>query len=275
MTEELCSRYGPLVQIWYDAGVKTPAEGGPDVLPVFERHQPDSVFYHNKQRSDHRWIGNEAGHAGVPCWATMPQVDGMVSHNADTWKQFLHNGLEDGPYWSPGMVDVPFRGARGVHNWFWKPDQDHAVYPVDALMSMYDRSVGRNCTFILGEVVTSDGLMPESDIARLGEFGQALKKRFAHPAGETRGVGSELELVLPEPKKIDQVVLQEDIAHGERVREYRVAGQVGGDTWQTLAEGRSIGHKWICRFNPVEVARLKLSITRAAATPIVRRFAAY
>ena len=28
MTEELCSRYGPLVQIWFDAGVKTPDQGG-------------------------------------------------------------------------------------------------------------------------------------------------------------------------------------------------------------------------------------------------------
>jgi len=275
MTEELCSRYGPLVQIWYDAGVKTPQEGGPDVLPVFERHQPDSVFYHSKQRSDHRWIGNEAGHAGDPCWATMPRIDGEVSHNAATWKRHLHGGLEDGPYWSPGMVDVPLRGANRTHSWFWAPGQDHAAYPVDALMSMYDRSVGHNCTFIMGEVVNPEGLVPESDIERLREFGRALAQRFAEPAGETNGVGSELDLALPKPKKIDQVVLQEEIAHGERVREYRVEGQVGGESWQTLAEGRSIGHKWICRFEPVEVARLKLTVARSAATPIIRRFAAF
>ncbi|MEJ2049790.1 MAG: alpha-L-fucosidase, partial [Calditrichota bacterium] len=64
MTAELCSRYGPLLEIWYDAGVKTPAEGGPDVLPIVEKYQPDIVFYHNKQRADHRWIGNEDGYAG-------------------------------------------------------------------------------------------------------------------------------------------------------------------------------------------------------------------
>ena len=38
--EELCSRYGPLIQIWLDAGAKTPAEGGPDMLPIFRRCQP-------------------------------------------------------------------------------------------------------------------------------------------------------------------------------------------------------------------------------------------
>ena len=42
-----------IVQIWHDAGVKTPEEGDPDVLPIFEKYQPDAVFYHSRQRSDH------------------------------------------------------------------------------------------------------------------------------------------------------------------------------------------------------------------------------
>jgi alpha-L-fucosidase len=275
MTEELCSRYGPLVQIWYDAGVKTPAEGGPDVLPIFEQHQPDSVFYHNKQRSDHRWIGNESGHAGDPCWATMPSLDGEVSHNSAGWKRHLHHGVADGTYWSPGMVDVPLRGSQGVHNWFWKPGQDHGAESVESLMKMYDQSVGHNCTFTIGEVVTSEGLVPESDIQRLADFGRAVRQRFARPAGEMEGTGMELELPLAQPAKVDQVVLMEDIAHGERVREYHIDGLVGGDTWQRLAEGQSIGHKWIRRFEPVEVARLRLKVTRAAASPIIRKFAAF
>jgi len=140
MTEELCSRYGPLVQIWFDAGVKTPSEGGPDVLPIFEKHQPDSVFYHSRQRSDIRWIGNEQGHAGVPCWATMPIDQGEVSHNARGWRRYLHGGLADGKYWSPGMVDVPLRGSRGVHNWFWAPNQDHAADSTEKLVKMYGRA---------------------------------------------------------------------------------------------------------------------------------------
>src|SRR5699024_3255516 len=43
MVEELCSKYGPLVQIWFDAGTKLPDEGGPDILPIFNKYQPDSV----------------------------------------------------------------------------------------------------------------------------------------------------------------------------------------------------------------------------------------
>ena len=275
MTEELCSRYGPLVQIWYDAGVKAPFQGGPDVLPIFEKHQPDSVFYHSPQRSDHRWIGNESGHAGDPCWATMPAKDELVSHNAPDWKPHLHSGVADGSYWSPGMVDVPFRAIDGVHNWFWKPGQDENIFPLEQLEKIYDESVGRNCNLVIGEVITSEGLVPEGDIKRLSELGRTLQNRFAKPAGETSGRGTQLDLELSHPKRIDQVVLAEEIANGERVREYRVEGLVGGGAWKTLATGQSIGHKWIHRFEPAEVAQLRLTVTKSAASPIIRTFAAY
>jgi alpha-L-fucosidase len=275
MTEELCSRYGPLVQIWYDAGVKTPAEGGPDVLPIFEKHQPDSVFYHNKQRSDHRWIGNESGHAGYPCWATMPGDDGLVSHNTRSWKKCLATGDPDGTVWSPGMVDVPLRGAKGVHNWFWKSGQDHAVYSADALVSMYYRSVGRNCNLILGEVVTPKGLVPESDIARLAEFGKVIRQRFGSPLAETRGAGATVELALERPGTVDHVIIQEAIEHGERIRAYRVEGQVAGGRWLKLCEGQSVGHKRIQQFPPVEVARVRLVVSGQVAEPRVRSLAVH
>jgi alpha-L-fucosidase len=274
MTEELTSRYGPLVQIWFDAGVKTPPEGGPDVLPIFEKHQPESVFYHNRDRSDHRWIGNEQGHAGEPCWATMPAAPGEISHNAPGWKQHLYHGVAGGGCWSPGMVDIPLRSV-GAHSWFWAPDQDAAAYSSDQLLKIYDRSVGRNCNLVVGEVVQPDGTVPESDVHRLAEFGQAVRERFANPAGQTSGAGQQLEVELPQPKTIDQIVLAEEIAHGERVRAYRVEGLVAGDAWKTLAAGQSIGHKWIHRIEPVEVAGLRLRITESAASPMIRRMAAY
>ncbi|MFQ5811478.1 MAG: alpha-L-fucosidase, partial [Armatimonadota bacterium] len=224
MTEELCSRYGPLVELWYDAGVKTPAEGGPDVLPLFEKHPPDAVFYHSKERADHRWIGNESGRAGDPCWATMPLVEGELSHNSASWKACLLNGDPAGRAWSPGMVDVPLRGAAGVHSWVWRPGQDHAAYATDRLVRVYYESVGRNCNFIVGEVVTPDGLVPQSDIDRLREFGREIERRFGRPVADTNGVGDEIRLELRRPRRIDHCVIMEDIAQGERIRAYKVEG---------------------------------------------------
>jgi alpha-L-fucosidase len=273
MTEELCSRYGKLVQIWYDAGVKTPEEGGPDVLPVFERHQPDSVFYHSTDRADHRWIGNESGYADYPCWATMP--GGLLSHNSEEWRPILGTGDPNGQIWSPGMVDVPLRGAEGIHNWFWTPGQDHAAYTAEQMVKMYYDSVGRNSNFIIGEVVTQEGLVPESDIANLAAFGKEIQQRFAGSLTETEGVGNTLELDMPNPGPVDHVVIQEEIAHGERIRAYSVEGKTADGSWRKLCDGQSVGHKRIERFDPVDVATIRLSVTSSVATPIIRKLAVY
>jgi alpha-L-fucosidase len=274
MTGELCSRYGPLVQIWYDAGVKLPPEGGPDVLPIFDRYQPDSVFYNSKQRSDHRWIGNEKGFAAYPCWATMPGGR-EISHNADGWRKVLATGDPEGTVWSPGMVDVPIRGAQRVHNWFWWPNQEHAVETTDTLVRMYYESVGRNCNFIIGEVITPEGLVPQEDADRLAEFGKQIRRRFGAAVAETRGEGTTLELALPKPGRIDHVVIMEEIEHGERIRGYVVEGLKRGGDWTKLGEGQSVGHKRIQRFAPVEVERVRLKATAARANPKIRKLAVY
>ena len=272
---ELCSRYGPLAEIWFDAGTKTPAEGGPDMLPIFEKHQPDCVYYSSTQRSDHRWIGNESGTAAYPCWATMPGGAGGVSHNAPGWKTCLGGGDPEGPVWSPGMVDVPLRGAGGIHDWFWAPGHDGAVLPVDTLVRMYLNSVGRNCNFVLGEVMDRDGLVPEADIKRLAEFGRELAHRWGKPLAETAGTGATVELKLPAGSRVGSAVLMEDIARGERIREYSLSAQLAGGVWQEVAKGQSVGHKRVEQFAPVEASALRLRVDRSVAEPQLRKLAAY
>ncbi len=274
MTEELCSRYGELLQIWFDAGVKTPEEGGPDVLPVFEKCQPDSLFYSSSARADIRWIGNEQGHAGYPCWATMPDHGAGVSHNQ--WPvKLLETGDPDGTYWSPGMVDVPLRGARGVHSWFWARGQAHGAYTGSELIDLYYTSVGRNCNLVIGAVVKPDGTVPESDVRCLEDFGRRVRHLFGRPVGEVRGEGNELVLNLGEPRKVDHVVIMEDIVHGERIRRYRVDGMTADRQWQELCTGTAVGHKRIQRIPPVVVSRVRLSILQATDRPRIRRLATY
>lgn len=271
---ELCSRYGPLIEIWFDAGTKTPAEGGPDMLPIFQKYQPDAMFYSSTQRSDHRWIGNEAGHAGYPCWATMPTgKDGAVSHNAPGWKKLLGCGDNDGAVWSPGMVDVPLRSAK-AHDWFWAPNQDAAALPAEKLVKMYVQSVGRNCNFIIGEVIEPDGLVPESDIKRLAEFGRQLKRLWGKSLAEASGTGKCVELKLPEGAKVESVVIMEDIAQGERIQSYALSGLSGGQ-WRQLATGQSVGHKRIEQFPAVEAAAIRLTVDKCKAEPQIRKLAAY
>ena len=274
MVEELCSRYGELIQIWFDAGLIAPDDGGPDVLPIVDRHQPDMVFYHSPQRREHRWIGNESGVAGYPCWSTMPDLDTAErAHKGGgrDWRALLAHGDPNGKLWSPGMVDTVLRN----HHWFWKPNTEHTIEPLKRLMSMYYTSVGRNGNLMLGLTPNPDGLLPEPDCRRCEEFGKEIRRRFGTPVAETEGTGSRVELALPGPRKIDHVSIMEEIALGEWVRQYTVEGQVPGGTWAALCEGISIGHKRIQQFDPVEVARVRLRVTQSVATPRIRQLAVY
>jgi Alpha-L-fucosidase len=75
--QELCTRYGELFMLWFDAGARAPDQGGPDLLPLAEKNQPGIIFYHSNQRRDIRWSGTESGIVADPCWATVPANLGM------------------------------------------------------------------------------------------------------------------------------------------------------------------------------------------------------
>jgi len=273
MVEELCSRYGPLCEIWFDGGVITPEQGGPDVLPIVEKHQPDAIFYHSLQCAQHRWAGSEDGTAGYPCWSTVPSVSSQIRAHEDPKQRItlLRHGDPDGKIWCPPMADAPIR----EHDWLWIPNTDERLQPLDKLVNMYDKSVGHNANLILGAVPNADGLIPEADFKRYAELGREIRRRFDKPVAQTSGSGMSLELTLPEPTRIDHVITMEDIAQGQRVRKYVVEGLVSRNKWQTICEGVSIGHKRIQQFAPVEVAKVRLRVTESVAEPIIRRLAAY
>lgn len=275
--EEICSRYGELFELWFDGGILSPRDGGPDVLPIFEKHQPRCLFYHSDQRRDARWGGSESGTVPYPCWAAVDRGKLLTSIPESTpeSRRMRMHGDPEGRDWCPAMSDAPVRGANRRHEWFWEPGDEPAVYPTSAMVEMYYRSVGHNSTLILGLTPDPHGRMPEPDVSRLAELGREIRRRFGKPLAEARGLGSEVVVELRRPARIDHVVIQEGIAHGERVREYQVSGRASGSGWRKLAEGTCIGHKRIHRVDPVEVAAVRLTVTRSAATPLIRRLSVY
>ncbi len=274
MTEELVSRYGPLGEIWYDAGLLAPGDGGPDVVPVVDRFQPRTVFYHSPQRREHRWIGNEAGYAGDPCWSTMPDLataERAHQKGGAQYRELLLHGDPMGTLWSPGMVDVPIRN----HEWFWRPGDDAKVYTPEAMVEMYYKSVGLNSNLIFGGTPDRDGLIPEADRASYAAFGREIRRRFGTPLGETKGRGENLRLRLPRPSRIDHVSVMEEIMEGERIREYRIEALTGPSVWTMVGSGKSVGHKRIHRFPAVEAAEIRLTVLQATAEPRVRSLAVF
>ncbi len=251
--------YGDLFEIWFDGGALPVDQGGPDLVPILKKYQPNAIVFQGAA-GNIRWIGNERGVADYPNWAT-------TSRQKDPER----SGTPDGELWFPGECDVPIRN----HEWFWNPDEDHKVYPLKSLMQMYYQSVGRNANLLLNANPNPDGLVPDADMKRYEEFGKEIQRRFSEPLAETTGKGNEVVLSFPKPKKIDHVMIMEDIAQGERIRNFTVEGQVSGDTWKILCEGSSVGHKFIKEVANTEVNAVRLKIAKTTAEPKIRKLAVF
>jgi alpha-L-fucosidase len=257
MLTELWGNYGPLFEIWFDGGALAPDQGGPDLIPILKRLQPHAIVFQGPAGSI-RWVGNEDGVAPYPCWAT-------VEHRDDSGA-----GNPDGSMWLPAECDVPVRN----HDWFWHPNSEHKLYSVDQLVDMYYRSVGRGCNLILNANIDRDGLVPDADMKVYRAFGAEIRRRFGKSIAETHGVGDIVEIKLPKPTVIDNVITMEQITEGQRVRQYVIEGLVDG-AWAQLAAGQSIGHKRIDRFSPVKVSAVRFRNLRSVGEPLIRKLAVY
>lgn len=275
MTTELVTRYGKFFMIWFDAGAHGPDEGGPDILLIVTKHQPDAIFYHNLQRADVRWGGSESGTVPYPCWATF---------NFPSWYQYrgakedfnpIKYGNENGQYYMPAMADAPLRGYNGRHEWFWEPGDEAHIFPVQKLVDMYYGSVGHNATLILGVTPDPNGLIPKQDADTLRAFGEAIKKRFNNPIAVAKGDSKEIEIQLSKREIFNQIVIAEEIEKGQRVREFRVE-VYRKEKWETIVSGTSIGHKFIKLLpEPISCEKVKLVIEKSIGQPLIKQFALY
>jgi alpha-L-fucosidase len=254
---ELLSRYGPMVEVWFDGATATP------VGDLLKRYQPHAAVFQGPEATI-RWVGNENGFAPYPCWNGVDRAESA----AGTATALDSNPLGD--RWLPSEVDVSIRRP----DWFWTKDNAGKVLSVDQLLSIYYRSVGRGAQLLLNIPPDTTGLLPQPDVAAVTAFGKEVKRRFGEPIASTSGEGEGVVLALPRGMRIDTVVLQEAIGEGERVRGYRLEGRVEG-RWKVLGEGSAIGHKRIQPVTPEVVDAVRLAVSNAAGRPAIRRLAVY
>ncbi|WP_197530929.1 alpha-L-fucosidase [Bythopirellula polymerisocia] len=258
MLEELWGRYGELFYIWFDGGVLAPEDGGPDIVPMYERLQSNANVFQGP-RATTRWVGNEEGVADYPCWATVSQLNenGMGSPN--------------GTIWQPGECDVPIR----ENGWFWEDDQENTIHSLESLMDMYYRSVGHNCNLLINANPDTRGLVPEADMKRYSDLGKEIRTRFNTPVARIAGRGDCHILMFPKPQCVEHVWVMEDIRYGERIRAYNIEALTPNSGWQQIVFGTSVGHKRIHRFKPVQAKKLRMNVTKETSTPVLRDFSAF
>ena len=293
---ELLTQYGPLAEVWFD-GAK--GENAEDMTYHFDAYwsmvrqmQPGAVLF-SDEGPDVRWIGNEHGFAGETNWSTFDRS--KVEIGGAGQGEYLNRGERGGPDWVPGECDTSLRPG-----WFWHPDEEPKS--VEALLEIYFKSVGRNCTLLLNVPPDTSGRLAAEDVERLYAFRAALNAIFATDlaegarvtasnvrgdakrfdgmqvldsdldtywaTGDTVGTAS-IEFDLGEDTTFNVIRLQEPITMGQRIAAYRVdAWRDGG--WQPISEGTTIGHKKLDRLaEPVTARRVRIVIDDARAHPLL------
>ncbi len=254
---EVFSRYGKLVEIWFDGSTVTP------VRDLLEKYQPHAMVFQDTAATI-RWVGNEDGFAPNPCWNSIDRAE------AQTGTATSLNSNPDGDFWMPNEADVSIRRP----DWFWSTKNESKVLTPSQLLSVYYRSVGRGTQLLLNIPANRDGLLSDPDCASAKAFGLEIKRRFGRPLAATAGHGTQVTLTLDAPVLVDTIIVQEDIAKGERVRQYRIEGRVHNG-WQVLGDGTSIGHKRIQPVGPVTVDALRIVTIRSVGTPVFRTVALF
>ncbi len=254
---EVLSRYGRMVEIWFD---------GSNVIPVgdiLQRYAPHAMIFQGPHATI-RWAGNEDGFVPYPAW------DSISAADAKTGIATSLNGDPNGTVWMPNEVDVSILRP----NWFWSEKKQRNLLSLDALLEIYYRSIGRGAQLLLNLPPDTTGLMPAADVLRAKQFGKEIHRRFGKSVAETSGSGTVVTLPLPAGSHIDTVVMQEDCSFGERVRGYKLEARRAGN-WMTLGTGTAIGHKRIQPVAPTLADAVRVVAVESAAPPMIRRLAVF
>ena len=243
-------------EVWFDGSIMVP------VGDILEKYAPRAMIFQGPHTTI-RWVGNEDGTAPYPAWNAVSEA------NAKTGETTAQHGDPNGTVWLPNECD-----ARMRNTWFWNTKNAGTLKTVDQLVDLYYRSVGHGAVLLLNQTPDTTGLIPEADVKRGAEFAAEIERRFGRSVAETNGRGDVVELALANPGPIDHVITMEDIAQGERVRQYVIEGLTDGQ-WKELARGTAIGHKKIDRVPSTLVAKVRIRVLKSAGEPIIRRLAAF
>jgi alpha-L-fucosidase len=269
---ELLTNYGPVSEVWFD-GAK--GENAKDMTYDFAGYwalvrelQPQAVLF-SDAGPDVRWVGNEAGNAGETCWSTI-NTEGLAPGVADP--KYLNRGDPTGKQWVPAETDVSIRPG-----WFYHASEDAKVRSAPDLVNLYYQSVGRNSLLLLNIPPNRDGLLADSDVASLVAFRRVLNETFKtnlvakNPKLTDKQLATFAPLAATQPlvidlngeQEFDRIMLQENIANGQRIATGRVEYWTGSE-WKQIQNFTTVGHKRLMRFPAVRSSRIRLMITNAS-----------
>ncbi|MBE6668183.1 MAG: hypothetical protein E7607_07745 [Ruminococcaceae bacterium] len=260
--EELYGNYGEFFEIWFDGGCLPPEQGGPDIVPLLKKYQPNAITFQSPPFVPNgiRWVGNERATAEFDCWSTV----GYSRDSFDGITETVRSGDPYGEIWRAAEADTPGRDAKASYagGWIWRAGEDHTVFSAEELFDKYLNSVGRNCNLLIGMVIDRHGLCPTADADALRGLGRLVSEHFGSPVATYEGdmTKTEYHLKVSDGRSARYLVVMEDIAKGERILDFSLDCGISG---------HCIGHKRIIRL-PEGTSEVRFKINDAKDTPILR-----
>jgi alpha-L-fucosidase len=274
--DELASNYGELVEFWMDgAGSSGHTYDFDKIVQELRMWQPNTMVFADTalyKYGDLRWVGNEAGRLTYENWNVVDRAG------------YLR--------WRPVEADTPLRKLH----WFWHPNDEASLKSLDDLIEDYDLTAGRGAQMMLGIAPDKSGRVPDADVARLKEFGDAIQKRYHNnlvkkasltqnqsldgnpdtfwsaPEGSHQ---SEIQVRFNEPVTIDTALTMEWLNEGQNVEKYAIEVMDDAGKWKRVAEGQAIGHKKIDHFAPVTTKQVRLNLLWTTGPAHIREFQLY
>jgi alpha-L-fucosidase len=275
LLDELSSRYGDLVEFWLDgAGSAGHVYDFKKIIEELRVYQPNTVVFADMalfEYGDARWVGNE---------------NGVIPY--ENWNVIDRHGVLR---WRPAEADTPLH----ERHWFWHPNDVATLKSTDDLVKIYDQTVGRGGQLMLGIAPDDRGLLPDADVARLKELGEAIRARYGNdlavkhlptdantaaaldgdedtfwtaPAGSHHAT---LEVSFAKPVTFDHALTMEWLNDGQHVEKYTIEAW-DGKAWKAVADGQAIGHKKIDSFAAVTASRVRLRIESSTSEAEIREF---
>ena len=302
---ELLTNYGEIFTVWFDG-----ANGGDGFYGgARETRKIDASTYYDWDNTrrlvrdlmpmavmfsdagpDFRWVGNESGVAGDPCWATL-NVAGRYPGGKS---EGLNSGERPGTDWIPAECDVSIRPG-----WFYHAKEDSKVKSPSQLLDIYYKSVGRGACLNLNIPPDRRGQIHDEDVRSLQEFHRILQATFSSNLVERaqlkpsniRGHSPQfapenlvrasrdrywstddavktpdLVLEFSQPVHFNVVSLREFLPLGQRVEAFALDQWQDGK-WVEFSHGTSIGNHRLLRSDFVTTDKIRLRITEASACP--------
>lgn len=290
---ELLTNYGEIWECWWDgAGSTKTTYDWERWASTVHSLAPNAVIFGSLGATpwvDVRWVGNEKGIAGEPCYATIDASSLIYEYTNE-----LNSGKADGERFIPAEADVSIRPG-----WFYHESQDALVRTPENLMELYLASVGRGGGMLLNIPPNRRGQLCKNDVLSILSFDKMLKKAFSESllngalavtSTQIEGVPSilnggffapvsedkapTLTIKLPSKREINSLMLGEAVELGQKITMLKAYAHVDGKKTE-LFTSKSVGYKLIKCFDTITTDEITIEILDSLDAPVLDKIDAY